>query len=133
MWQNVPRKVARSYRLVVLRLYHPFRIVLGQKSGRCRLGGLTRQLGSLPSGRRPSDNGMLSPQHSLPARSTQSRVPPPPTPPTPVPAPRTTVSLPARRSEGYRPRRAGLSVFSGNAFDTINYQEIDRRLAGFQP
>ena len=50
-WQNVPRKVARSYRLVVLRLYHPFRIVLGQLSGRFRLGGLTRQLGSLPSGR----------------------------------------------------------------------------------
>ena len=53
--------------------------------------------------------------------------------PTTVCYPLSRVYLPARRSEGCRTRRAGLSVFSGNAFDTINYQDIDRRLAGFQP
>ena len=53
--------------------------------------------------------------------------------PTTVCYPLSRVYLLARRSEGCRTRRAGLSVFSGNAFDTINYQDIDRRLAGFQP
>src|SRR5580700_2935641 len=54
--QNVPRKAARSYRLVVPRLYHPFPDRRWQLSGRFSLGGLARQLGSLPSGRHSGRN-----------------------------------------------------------------------------
>ena len=44
-WQD---PTVSSYRACITH----FRIVLGQVSGRLRLGGLTRQLGSLPSARR---------------------------------------------------------------------------------
>src|SRR5579864_2616875 len=48
-WQD---PTVSSYRVCITN----FRIVLGQLSGRFRLGGLTRQLGSLPSARHSSIN-----------------------------------------------------------------------------